>query len=135
MFKIILVSCILSVALCATLVFFGWELMLDQTGHKIVPNKQYVKYKTSHKRLEKARQHHTLKKQQIKKRFVKRASRRVLANSVAAFSLGTIGVLATSAGMEVYHYCSDMQALDEWESVLLETPVSASSFLSCLEIE
>lgn len=135
MFKVVLVSCTLSLAFCATVMFFGWELMLSQIELKVVPKKQYLKYKASHQRLEKARQHYVLKKQQIKKRFAKRAGRRVLANSIAAFSLGTLGVAATSAGVEVYDYCSDIQALDGWESVLFGTPVSNSSFLNCLGIE
>ena len=75
---------------------------------------------------------HKVKKDNVSKRFVKKSSKRVASTAVAASTIGTVAVVLTVASLEVSDYCDENKELAEDENILYGTE-NEFDYESCLK--
>jgi hypothetical protein len=120
---------IAAVLLVAKLFFHS---ILGSMGLAVTGVQQLQSLAASQVLVEKLKSRNTDKKSKLRKRFVKRASRKVLVSSAAAITLGTVAVAATAAGFEIHDYCLALEELNE-EAALLYQTRDEYSFEDCID--
>jgi hypothetical protein len=130
--KTALMSCALTLAAMLLVIKLFFHTILGSVGLAVTGVQQLQGLAASQALVEKLKSRNVDKKSKLRKRFVKRASRKILVSSAAAITLGTVAVAVTAAGFEVHDYCMTLEELNE-EAALLYQTANEFSFEDCLD--
>ena len=73
------------------------------------------------KKINAIKERHKIKDLNAPKKFAKRFGKKITSSAFAAGTIGTVGVIITVAGLEVYDYCEDKGELLKDENILFDT--------------